>query len=101
MNQPRDLASAIRDRERSRSRMRWVTVTAGTASLATAGVIAYYLPRPAHTTATTGTATTQTPAATQPSTATQHSDDDGESEGITAPSGSVNQAPAHATSGGS
>jgi hypothetical protein len=100
MNQPRDLASALRDRERSRSRMRWVTVMAGTASLATAGVIAYYLPRPAHTTATNGTAT-QTPAATQPSTATQHSDDDGESEGSTAPSGSVNQAPAHTTSGGS
>jgi hypothetical protein len=100
MNQPRDLASAIRERERSRSRMRWVTVTAGTASLATAGVIAYYVPRPAHVTATNGTAT-PTPAATQPSAATRHSGDDGRDEGITAPSGTANQAPAHAASGGS
>jgi hypothetical protein len=84
--------------------MRWVTITAGTASLATAGVIAYYLPRPAHVTATNGTAT-PTPAATQPSAATGqatgHSGDDGEGEGITVPSGTTNQAPAHASSGGS
>jgi hypothetical protein len=80
--------------------MRWVTVTAGTASLATAGVIAYYLPRPAHMAATNGTAT-PAPAATQPSAATGHSGDDGGDEGITVPSGTTNQAPAHATSGGS
>ena len=64
MNQRRDLASAVRERERSRSRMRWVTVTVGTASLATAGVVAYYLPRPAQVTATDGTVT-PAPAATQ------------------------------------
>jgi len=80
MNQRRDLASAVRERERSRSRMRWVTVTVGTASLATAGVVAYYLPRLAHVTVTNGAAT-PTPAATQPSAATGHSGDDGGDEG--------------------
>ena len=99
MNQRRALATAVTERERSRNRMRWVTVTVGAASLATAGVVAYNLPGPAHTTATNGTGST--PAATQPSSESRHSDDDGEGGAITVPSGTTNQAPAHATSGGS
>src|SRR6266516_2388256 len=100
MNQWRDLAAEVRERERSRSRMRWITVTVGAASLAAEGVVAYNLPRPAHMTATNGTAT-PAPGATQPSTATRYSGDDGGDEGVTAPSGTTNQAPAHAASGGS
>ena len=72
----------------------------GAASLATAGVVAYHLPRPAQVTATNGTAT-PAPAATQPSTAGRHADDDGGGEGITAPGGTASQAQAHADSGGS
>ena len=98
MNQQQDLASAVMKRDRSRSRMRMVTVTVGAASLATAGIVAYNLPGPAHTTAVSGTTTT--PAA-QPSAANQQPGDDGGDEGITAPSGTTNQAPAHASSGGS
>jgi hypothetical protein len=100
MNQRRDLAWAVGERERTRRRIRRVTVTVGAASLATAGVVAYYLPRPAQVTATNGTAT-PAPAATQPSAAPRHVGDDGGGEGITAPSGTASQAPAHATSGGS
>ena len=51
MNQQQHLASAVMERDRSRSRMRMVTVTVGAASLAAAGVVAYNLPGPAHTTA--------------------------------------------------
>ena len=98
MNQRRDLAWAVGERERTRRRIRRVTVTVGAASLATAGVVAYHLPRPAQVTATNGTAT---PAATQPSTASRHADDDGGGEGITVPGGTASQAPAHADSGGS
>ena len=101
MNQRPDLASAVMERDRSRSRMRLVTVTVGAASLATAGVVAYNLPGPAHSTAVSGTTTT--PAA-QPSAANQQPGDDGGSEGtgaVTAPSGTFGQAPAQATSGGS
>lgn len=110
MNQRQDLASALMQRDRSRSRMRLVTVTVGAASLATAGVVAYNLPGPAHTTAVNKTTTpaTTTPATTtpaaQPSAANQQqSDDDGEGSGgaITVPSGTSAQAPAHSTSGGS
>ena len=79
--------------------MRWVTVTVGAASLATAGVVAYNLPGPANTTATTGTG--GTPAATQPSSDDRHSGDDGEDGAITVPGGTTGQAPAHATSGAS
>jgi hypothetical protein len=100
MNQRRDLASAVGERERTRRRIRRVTVMVGAASLVTAGVVAYYLPRQAQVTATNGTAT-PAPAATQPSTASRHASDDGGDEGITVPSGTANQAPAHATSGGS
>jgi hypothetical protein len=101
MNQRQDLASAVMERDRSRSRMRLVIVTVGAASLATAGVVAYNLPGPAHTTAVSGTTTT--PAA-QPSAASQEPGDDGGGDGgasITAPSGTFGQAPAQATSGGS
>jgi hypothetical protein len=98
MNQRQDLASAIMRRERSRSRVRRVTVAVGAASLATAGVVAYNLPGPAHSTAVNGTAT---PAATQPSTATEHSGDDDEGGATGVPGGTATQAPAHATSGGS
>ena len=66
MNQQQALASAVMERDRSRSRMRLVTVTVGAASLAAAGVVAYNLPGPAHSTAVSGTTTT--PAA-QPSAA--------------------------------
>ena len=101
MNQrQQDLASAVMDRDRSRSRMRMVTVTVGAASLAAAGVVAYNLPGPTHTTAGSGTTT---PAA-QPSTANQQpGDDGGDGSGgaVTAPSGTFGQAPAQATSGGS
>jgi hypothetical protein len=100
MNQQQDLASAVMKRDRSRSRMRMVTVTVGAASLATAGVVAYNLPGPAHTTAVSGTTT---PAA-RPSAASQQPGDDGGSEAggaVTAPSGTFGQAPAQATSGGS
>ena len=78
-----------------------VTVTVGAASLATAGVVAYNLPGPAHTTAANGTTTT--PAA-QPSAANQEPGDDGGGDGggaVTAPSGTFGQAPAQAVSGGS
>jgi hypothetical protein len=81
--------------------MRLVTVTVGAASLATAGVVAYNLPGPAHTTAVGGTTTT--PAA-QPSAANQEPGDDGGGDGggaVTAPSGTFGQAPAQAVSGGS
>jgi len=103
MNERQDLASAVMERDRSRSRMRLVTVTVGAASLATAGVVAYNLPGPAHATATNGSSIT--PAA-QPSAANQEPGDDGGSESdgsgtITAPSGSFGQAPPQATSGGS
>jgi hypothetical protein len=99
MNQRRDLATAVRERERSRNRIRRLAVTVGAASLATAGIVAYNLPGPAHTTATNGTGST--PAATQPSSEDRHSDDDGEGGAITVPSGTTGQAPAHAVSGGS
>jgi hypothetical protein len=105
MNQQQDPASAVIERDRSRARMRLVTVTVGAASLATAGVVAYNLPGPAHTTAVSGTTTT--PAAqpsAQPSTATQQPGDDGGGDGggaITVPGGTFGQAPAQATSGGS
>jgi len=101
MNQRQDLASAVMERDRSRSRMRLVTVTVGAASLATAGVVAYNLPGPTHTTAVSGTTTT--PAA-QPSAANQEPGDDGGGEGggaITAPSDTFGQDPAQAVSGGS
>jgi hypothetical protein len=96
MNQRQDLTSAVMERERSRNRIRLLTVTVGAAALATAGVVAYQLPGPAHTTARSGT----TPAA-QPS-ASQLSADDGQGDGgtVAAPSGSSGQA-AQATSGGS
>ena len=99
MNQRQDLTSAVMERDRSRSRMRLVTVMVGAASLATAGVVAYYLPRLAHMTVTNGAAT-PTPAATQPSAATGHSGDDG-GGAVTAPIGTFGQAPAQAVSGGS
>ncbi len=101
MNQRQDLTSAVMERDRSRSRMRLVTVMVGAASLATAGVVAYNLPGPAHTTAVSGTATT--PAA-QPSAANQEPGDDGGGDGggaVTAPIGTFGQAPAQAVSGGS
>jgi len=105
-NGRQDLASAVWQRQRSRSRMRRVTAAAGVASLATAGVVAYHLPGPAHTAAANGTATT--PATTQPSgNGGQPGDDggrsgdDGGSGAITVPSGTSAQAPAHAASGGS
>jgi len=101
MNQRQDLASAVMERDRSRSRMRLVTVTVGAASLAAAGVVAYNLPGPAHTTAVSGTTTT--PAA-QPSASQQPGDDSGGDDGsgaVTAPSGTFGQAPAQAVSGGS
>jgi hypothetical protein len=107
MNQGQDFTSAVMQRERSRSRVRLVTITVGAASLAAAGVVAYNLPGPAHTTAvskitpTTPKITPTTPAA-QPSPS-QRSGDDGEGDGgtVTTPSGSSGQAPAQATSGGS
>jgi hypothetical protein len=104
MNQRQDLVSAVIKRDRSRSRMRVVTVTVGAASLATAGVVAYNLPAPAHTTAVKGTTTTPVaqPSAAQPSSPSQQQGDDGEGGGtVTAPSGTFGQAPAQATSGGS
>jgi hypothetical protein len=103
MNQRQDPASAVMERDRSRSRMRLVTVTVGAASLATAGVVAYNLPGPTHTTAVKGSSSTTTPA-TQPSAASQQpGDDGGRDDGgtITAPSGTFGQAPPQATSGGS
>jgi hypothetical protein len=98
VNQRPDLSSAVRRRERSRNRIRLVTVTVGAAALATAGVVAYQLPGPAHTTAGSGTTT----PAEQPSAATQRSGDDGQGDGGTAaaPSGTSGQG-AQATSGGS
>jgi hypothetical protein len=98
MNQHDDLASAVMQRERSRRRMRRVTVTVGAASLATAGVVAYYLPGAAHTTTVSRAASTPT---AQPSTAIQNSGDDDEGGAITAPGSTASQAPAHSTSGGS
>ena len=98
MNQHEDLASAVRQRERSRRRMRRVTLTVGAASLATAGVVAYNLPGTAHTAPANGSATTPSP---QPSAAIRHSGDDDEGDVITVPGNTANQAPAHATSGGS
>ena len=103
MNQRQDLASAVMERDRSRSRVRLLTVTVGAASLATAGVVAYNLPGPAHTTAVSGTTT---PAA-QPSAsaANQQPGDDGGGDGgggaVTVPSGTFGQAPSQAVSGGS
>jgi hypothetical protein len=96
MNQRQDLASAVMERDRSRSRIRLVTVTVGVASLATAGVVAYQLPGPAHATAVNGTTTT--PAANQ-----EPGDDSGGEDGgaITAPGGTFGQGPAQAVSGGS
>jgi hypothetical protein len=105
MNQQQDLASAVMERDRSRSRMRMVTVTVGAASLVTAGVVAYNLPGPAHTTAVSGTTTpAPQPSATQSSAANQQPGDDGGEDGggaVTVPSGTFGQAPAQATSGGS
>jgi len=104
MNQGQDLTSAVTRRERSRSRIRLLTVTAGAASLAAAGVVAYHLPGPAHTTAVSGTAT---PAARSSAASQQSGDgsrsDDGQRSGgtATAPSGTSGQAAAQATSGGS
>lgn len=102
MNKRHDLASAVRRRERGRDRIRLLTVTAGVASLATAGVVAVNLPGSSHTSATNGS--TATPATTQPSAgAGQSGDDAGSDDGgtITVPGSTANQAPAHAISGGS
>jgi len=98
MNQHDDLASVVRQRERSRRRMRRVTVAVGAASVATAGVVAYHLPGTPHTAAANGTATTPAP---QPSAAAREPGDDDEGGVITVPGGTANQAPSHATSGGS
>jgi hypothetical protein len=85
--------------------MRRVTAAVGAASLATAGVVAYNLPAPAHTAAN---GTTTTPATTQPSASSGQSGDDGRQSGddggsgaATVPSGTSAQGSAHATSGGS
>jgi hypothetical protein len=101
MNQRQDLASAVMERDRSRSRIRLVTVTVGVASLATAGVVAYQLPGPAHATAVNGTTTT--PAAQPPAANQEPGDDSGGEDGgaITAPGGTFGQGPAQAVSGGS
>jgi hypothetical protein len=103
MNQRQDLASAVMERDRSRSRMRLATVTVGVASLATAGVVAYNLPGPAHTTAVGGTTTT--PAAQPPAANLEPGDDGGDGGGgegtVTLPGGTFGQAPPQATSGGS
>jgi hypothetical protein len=104
MNQRPDLTSAVLRRERSRNRIRLVTVTVGVGALATAGVVAYQLPGPAHTTAGSGTTT---PAA-RSSASSQRSGDDGHSddgqasgETVAAPSGISGRSSAQATSGGS
>jgi hypothetical protein len=103
MNQRQDLTTAVMQRERSRNRIRLLTVTAGAASLATAGVVAYNLPGVAHT-ATANKTVTTTPAATQPSAEAGDSGDDGVNSAATAttaPASSASQAPAHTASGGS
>jgi len=95
------LTAALRERERSRSRIRLVTVTVGAAALVTAGVVAYQLPAPVHTTTTSSTGT----SGTQPSAVSQRSGDDGGgddgSAAVAVQSGTSTQAPAHSTSGGS
>ena len=95
------LTATLRQRERSRSRVRLITVTVGAAALATAGVVAYQLPGPAHTTTVSRTGT---PAA-QPSAVSQRSGDDGGGDdgsgAIAVQGGTSTQAPAHSTSGGS
>ena len=94
------LTATLRQRERSRSRVRLITVTVGAAALATAGVVAYQLPAPAHTTVSR----TGTPAA-QPSAVSQRSGDDGGGDdgsgAIAVQGGTSTLAPAHSTSGGS
>jgi hypothetical protein len=81
--------------------MRLVTITVGAASLGTAGVVAYSLPGPAHTTAVNGATTT--PAAAPSAASQQPGDDGGDGSGgaVTVPSGTFGQAPAQAISGGS
>jgi hypothetical protein len=98
MNNERELITALAGRERGRSRMRLVTVGLGGAALATAGVVAYHLPGPAHKTAAT-TTTTVTPSS-QPTAATHtsYSGDDGGSSSVTAGTGAGTT---HTTSGGS
>ena len=105
MNKRHDLASAVTRRERGRDRVRLLTVTAGVASLATAGAVALNLPASTHTASSNGTAVT--PAVT-PSTGTGQSGDEGGSDDggtFTVPGGTASQAPvqapAHAISGGS
>ena len=84
--------------------MRVATVGVGAAALATAGVVAYNLPAPAHKQATANTspapATTTQPATTPPA---QYSGDDGGGTRVptTAPAGTATKAPSHTTSGGS
>jgi hypothetical protein len=81
--------------------MRTVTATVGAAALATAGVVAYNLPGPAHkTAATANTSGPAQPASQAP--AVHRSGDDGGEQAVTTPAGgTVGNAPAHTTSGGS
>jgi hypothetical protein len=111
-----DLVSAVAARERGRTRMRAATATVGLAGLVTAGVIAWNLPTPVHSTTTGASGTSSQSQATTPTTATtpatatrsRGEDDDGGHTSITsggttsAGTGSSSvSAGAHATSGGS
>jgi hypothetical protein len=92
---------AVVARERGRARLRAVTVTAGAAGLAAAGVFAVNLPAGSHSRA--GGGTSASPPTSSP-TGTRSGDDGGEGQGAvssgTAP-GSSAGSQAHATSGGS
>lgn len=108
--------SAVAARARARSRMRMVTLAAGAAGLAAAGVVAYQLPGPKHTASGSPAAPASTPASSAPALSLRGDDggggdrsrsvsggDDGSrsvSAGQPAPASAPGRA-AHATSGGS
>lgn len=96
-----DFLNEVAARERGRTRIRVATFAAGVAGLATAGVVAYNLPSPAHP--KTVSTVTPTPG-TSPAAVRYYGDDSGEDDGgyATAAGGTAGGSTgSHATSGGS
>jgi len=113
-----DMLSAAAERQRGRSRVRGTTAAVGLAGLTTAGVVAFTLPGPAHSTVTSRGAASSTgsssPAGNEGQSAVPSSGDDAGSGSSSSSSGSSSSnsvpansvptpaaAPPQVTSGGS
>jgi hypothetical protein len=95
-----DMLSAAAERQRGRSRVRGTTAAVGLAGLTTAGVVAFTLPGPAHSTVTSKGAASSTgsssPASAGQSAAPSSGDDAGSgSSNSSSGSSSSNSVPAN------